>query len=234
MSTRFEEQMAAGGQFAPSIRISGLVQMLGMDLLIPFGGYYLARVLGVGVTLSLLISTVLAVVRLVYLMWRQGHADVFASFLLFLFAGGLALSFITGDARFLLLKSAGLTVLGGVVFLISAAVHKPITYAVAQRVTANDRESRSELARGWSTSVAFRKGFYAMALAWGAALLLSGLAQIWLVYALRLDLSVALTNVLALAVFAGLGGWNVWFIERARTLAREAATPPPGFVHASN
>jgi len=221
----FDEQMAEGGQYAPSLRMSGLLKTLGTDLAIPFGGYYLARAVGVGVTASLLASTVLAMLRIVWLIWRQGHADAFAGFMLFLFSGGLTLSLITGDPRFLLLKSAGLTVLSGLVFLGSAAAHRPLTLTVARRLTLEDEQAGAELTRGWQVSSAFRKGFYVMALVWGVALVLSGLAQIWVIYLVDLDKSVAVTNVLALSVFAACGGWNLWFIEHARSLARAAAAP---------
>ncbi len=230
MKNPFDAQMAEGGQYAPSLRMSGLLKTLGTDLAIPFGGYYLARAVGIGVTASLLASTVLAMLRIVWLIWRQGHADAFAGFMLFLFSGGLALSLITGDPRFLLLKGAGLTVLSGLIFLGSAGLHRPLTLAVARRMTAEDEQANAELTRGWEVSSAFRKGFYVMALVWGAALVLSGLAQIWLVYLLPLDQSVAVTNVLALAVFAVCGGWNIWFIEHARNLARLKAAHQPELV----
>lgn len=226
-----DEKMAEGGQFAPSFRMGGLVRMLGIDLVIPFGGYYLARAVDIGVTPSLLISTVLAMVRLVWLAWRQRKVDAFAGFLLFLFSGGLTLSLITGDPRFLLLKSASLTVLSGLVFLGSVALRRPLTFAVARRLTIEDEQASAELTRGWEVSAAFRTGFYVMGLVWGVALVLSGAAQIWLILLLNLDKSVAVTNVLALTVFAVCGGWNVWFIEHARNLAaRAAASPQPELV----
>lgn len=222
--------MAEGGQFAPSFRMGGLVRMLGIDLVIPFGGYYLARAFGIGVTPSLLISTVLAMLRVAWLAWRQGKVDAFAGFLLFLFAGGLTLSFITGDPRFLLLKSAALTVLSGLVFLVSVALRRPLTFAVAKRLTALDEESSAELAHGWRVSASFRLGFYVMGLVWGLGLVLSGALQIWLILILSLDASVAATNVVALLFFAVMGGWNVWFVQRARSLARSAASPQPELV----
>lgn len=221
-----DEKMAEGGRFAPSFRMGGLVRMLGIDLLIPFGGYYLARAFDIGVTPSLLISTVLAMLRVGWLAWRQGRVDAFAGFLLFLFAGGLTLSFITGDPRFLLLKSAALTVLSGVVFLVSVALRRPLTFAVAKRLTVMDEESSAELAHGWETSAVFRMGFYVMGLVWGVGLVMSGGLQTWLVYLLSLDASVAATNVVALAFFALCGGWTVWFVERSRRLARAAAPTP--------
>lgn len=230
MKTPFDEQMAQGGQYAPSLQMSGLLRTLGTDLVIPFGGYYLARAIGVGVTASLLASTILAMLRLVWLALRQGKVDAFAGFLLFLFSGGLALSLVTGDPRFLLLKSAALTVLSGLVFLGSVVLRRPLTLAVARRLTVEDEQASAELACGWDVSPAFRKGFYLMGLVWGVALVLSGAAQIWLVLLLSLDQSVAVTNVLALAVFAVCGGWNVWFIEHARNLARAAAAPQPEMV----
>lgn len=218
--------MAEGGQFAPSFQMRGLVRMLGIDLVIPFGGYYLARAFDIGVTPSLLISTVLAMLRVAWLAWRQRKIDAFAGFLLFLFAGGLTLSLLTGDPRFLLLKSASLTVLSGLVFLGSVALRRPLTFAVAQRLTAMDEESSAELAHGWEVSAPFRMGFYLMGLVWGVGLVLSGALQIWLIYLLSLDTSVAATNVVALFFFGLCGGWNVWFVERARRLARAAAPTP--------
>lgn len=74
--------------------------------------------------------------------------------------------------------------------------------------------------RGWRTSAPFRMGFYVMGLVCGAGLVLSGVIQIWLIYRLRLDASVVVTNRVALSAFALIGSWNVWFIARPRHLAR--------------
>ncbi|MBO1754905.1 VC0807 family protein [Allobranchiibius sp. CTAmp26] len=233
MKTPLDEQMAQAGQFAPSIRMSGLLRMLALDIAIPVGGYYLARVFGAGMTAALLISTVLAGIRLCWLIWRQGRADAFAIFMLFLFGGGLTLSLITGDPRFLLLKGAALTVLSGLVFLGSVAVRRPLTFSVAQRLAGSDETSAAGLKQGWATSAPFRMGFYLMGIVWGVGLILSGTVQIALIYTLTLDQSVGATNIVALAVFAVCIGWNVWFVERSRSLSRDASDPQPEAAPAS-
>ncbi|NYJ73110.1 VC0807 family protein [Allobranchiibius huperziae] len=232
MRTPLDEQMAQAGRFAPSIRMSGLLRMLALDIAIPVGGYYLARAFGAGMTAALLISTVLAGLRLCWLIWRQGRADAFAIFMLFLFAGGLTLSLITGDPRFLLLKGAALTVLSGLVFLGSVAVRRPLTFAVAGRLAGSDETSAAGLKQGWATSAPFRMGFYLMGIVWGVGLILSGTAQIVLIYTLTLDQSVAATNVVSLVFFAICIGWNVWFVERSRRLSREASDPQPQIASA--
>lgn len=233
MHTPLDAQMAEAGRFAPSIRMSGLLRMLALDIAIPVGGYYLARALGAGMTAALLISTVLAGIRLCWLIWRQGRADAFAIFMLFLFAGGLTLSLITGDPRFLLLKGAALTVLSGLVFLGSVAVRRPLTFSVAVRLAGSDEASAAGLREGWATSAPFRMGFYVMGVVWGVGLVLSGVVQIALIYTLTLDQSVAATNVVSLVVFAICIGWNVWFVERSRRLSRDASDPLPEVLPAS-
>lgn len=65
-----------------------------------------------------------------------------------------------------------------------------------------------------------------MGIVWGAGLVVSGAVQIWLIYLLDLDQSVAATNVVALAAFGLCGGWNVWLIARSRRLAQDAAPHP--------
>jgi hypothetical protein len=52
---------------------------------------------------------------------RQRRLDPFALFLLALFTAGLALGFVTGDARFILAKDAAMSCTAGLVFMAAAS-----------------------------------------------------------------------------------------------------------------
>ncbi|NHN56287.1 hypothetical protein G9U51_10920 [Calidifontibacter sp. DB0510] len=216
-------QMAEGGAFAPRIAMRGLATMLAWDLAIPVLTYVVARLVGLSTTWALLASTIAAGVRMVYLIRRQGEVDGFSAFMVFVFAGGLALSWWTGDARFLLLKGCFATVVVGVIFAASSLVRRPLSFEVAKRLAAGDGHSRGELQRGWAESAAFRRGMYLMTSVWGLGLVVEALLRIVLIYRLDVDRAVIATTVVQIAAIALMGGWNVWFVEASRRYARGAA-----------
>lgn len=212
--------MAEGGKYAPTIKMRGLATMLFLDMMIPLAAYYVARMAGAGTTAALLIATGAAALRTLYLLVKHGELDGFAVFMVVVFAGGLAASFITGDARFLLLKNSYATIVVGLIFLGTVAVRKPLTFMVARRMAHGDDHAVADLDRGWKESASFRLGFYVMGLVWGVGFIIEAILRIVLIYRLDIDQSVAATNAVQFGTFVVLAGWNVWFVEMSRRLAR--------------
>lgn len=214
------EQMAEGGRYAATIAMRGLATMLLIDVVVPVGAYYVCRALGVTITVSLLIATLASAVRNVQVIVKQRAVDGFAAFMFVVLALGLIASFWTGDPRFMLLKGAIGGLLAGVAFSASSLVRRPLSFEIAKRL-AGDDHARADLALGWRESVAFRRGMHLMTQAWGLGLMLDGVASIVLIYAVPVDTSVWAMTLLKVVTFVALGGWNVWFVESSRKLARE-------------
>ena len=149
----------------------------------------------------------------------QGEVDGFSAFMFLVFAGGLALSWITGDARFLLIKGCIATVVVGVLFGASALVRRPLAFEVAKRLTAGDPRTRAELQHGWQVSSAFRAGMYLMTGVWGVGLVVEALLRLFVVLRLDIDRAVIATALIQVVAIVLMGAWNVWFVETSRRLA---------------
>lgn len=219
--------MADGGRYASTIAMRGLGTMMALDVAVPLVAYYLSRLAGVPMVASLFIATIAVGLRMLWLIWRNGELDGFSVFMLVIFAGGLALSLLTGDARFMLAKNAAATVVGGLVLIGSAAVRRPITFMVGKRLAGKDARARSELETGWAHCRNFRIGFYVMAGVWGVGLIVEALIRLWLTYHVSLDLAVVSTTAVNLVGFLLLVGWQIWFVQRSRTLATRAGYLTP-------
>ncbi|NNG38927.1 hypothetical protein HJ588_06520 [Flexivirga sp. ID2601S] len=189
------------GAYGKDVRLAGLVTMLLWDIGLPVVAYYLARAAGMSTFNSLLVGTVVAGMRLLWVAWRTKQVDAFAGFMLFIFAAGTAASFLTGDPRFMLLKNAALTLVAGVVFLGSCRFGKPLTFAVATRL-AGSAQDRADLHRGWAESADFRRKFVQLGLLWGIGLIVEALIRVAIIYLTSIDVAVAASVVVQLAAFA--------------------------------
>ncbi|MFC6715804.1 VC0807 family protein [Branchiibius cervicis] len=216
------DMMADGGRYASTIAMRGLGTMMALDVAVPLVAYYLARLVHIGMTASLFIATIAAGVRMVWLIRKNGELDGFSVFMLVVFAGGLGLSLVTGDPRFMLAKGAAATIAGGLVMIGSAVVKHPITFMVGKRLAGKDARARGELERGWAQCRNFRIGFYVMSCVWGVGLILESILRLWLIYTVNLDVAVASTTGITVVTFLILVAWQIWFVQRSRTLARRA------------
>jgi len=78
----------------------GLIRVMLLDVGLPLLAYYGLHALGVSDYRALLAGTVVAGLRVAFVALRNRRLDGFAGVLMAMFAIGLALSFVTGDARF--------------------------------------------------------------------------------------------------------------------------------------
>lgn len=112
-------------------RSAGLLGMV-WDLVASVGVYYALRLAGVDERPALLAGTILAATRLIWVAVRRRQVTWFAAVMLAVFGLGLLLTFLAGDARFLLLKDSIVTAGVGIVFLLSTLAGRPLTVSAAQ------------------------------------------------------------------------------------------------------
>jgi hypothetical protein len=189
-----------------------LVMSLAWDIGPSVAAYYGARALGCTEYIALLAGTVASALRLGWVAVRDRRLDPFAMFLLVLFGVGLALTFVTGDARFVLVKDSATSLLAGLFFLGSVALRRPLTYYAAQRFSG--AAGRAELIAKYADPT-FRRGFYVSSLVWGGGLALESLVRIPMVFLLPIDAAVGASNVLMIAAYGLLTIWTVRSSKRA-------------------
>jgi hypothetical protein len=193
------------------VRAHRMISALAWDVGPSVAAYYGARALGCSDYVSLLAGTVASALRLIWVAVRDRRVDAFAMFLMVLFGVGLALTFVTGDARFVLVKDSLTSFLAGLFFLGSCALRRPLTYYAAQRFAgpAGAAELRTRFALA-----AVRRRYYVSSLVWGGGLLLEALLRIPLVLALPIDVAVGASTVLMIVAYTLLVGWTLHFAKR--------------------
>ena len=199
-----EEQGSAHAGGSTVVR--RMVTSLTWDLGPSVAAYYGAQAFGCSHYVSLLAGALASAARLALIAVRNRRIDPFALFLMVLFGLGLALTFVTGDVRFALLKDSLTSFLAGLFFLGSCAVHRPMAYSAAQRFAgpAGATELRARYA-----DPLVRRRYYLSSLVWGGGLLLESLLRIPLVFLLPFNLAVAGSNVLMVVTYTVLITWTI-------------------------
>lgn len=200
-----------------------LARSLFIEVGLPVVGYYGARLVGLHDYAALLVATLLSGARLALVGLRDRRLDPFALFMLVLFGAGLALSFVAGDARVLLVKDVATGALAGLLFLGSCVVGRPMTYYAAVRFAGPEDAER--IRAGWAHPKA-RRAFTRMSLVWGCGLLADAVVRIAAIYLLPIDLAVGLSTALMVVSFAVLIAWTGRAARRLRAqLGNSIAVP---------
>jgi hypothetical protein len=197
---------------------------LACDVGLPLAAYYSLHGLGASDWAALLAATAAAGVRLTWVALRSRRVTWFAAVMLGAFGVGLALAFVGGDPRLLLLKDSSTTAVIGAVFLVSLFGDHPLTLSAAQTWRPARAERLGELYR---TEPAARRAFRVSAFGWGTGLLAESALRVPLIYLLPVDVMAGLSTVLMIAAMAGLAVWNAVYITRAarRTPALSVLLP---------
>lgn len=185
------------------------------------GAYYLLRALGVDTYLAMLGGTAAAGPRVAYVAVRRRRFDGFAAFMVAVFAAGLVLSLIGGDARFMLVKDSALTGVAGLFFLGSVVARRPMVFGMLVRIEGRTPERLAELRHRWETAAGFRRTLMIMTAVWGVGLLIDAGARIPLIYLLPVDTATALSGLLQLACIGLLIAFTIIYRGHRERRARD-------------
>jgi hypothetical protein len=187
--------------------------MLGlvMDIGLPLLAYYTLHGFGATDWVALLAATVAAGLRLVAAAVWTRQVSWFAAIMLGVFGVSLALAFVGGSPRFLLLKDSFTTAVLGLVFLASLLGERPLTLAGAQSWKPGQARELGELYRG---EPAARRAFRTSALGWGVGLLAESVLRVPLVYLLPTEVMVGLSTALMIGTMVALAVWNAVYVAR--------------------
>ncbi|MFI1912846.1 VC0807 family protein [Nocardia sp. NPDC020380] len=202
--------------------VRGLAATLIYDIGLPVIAYFIADLCGASNYLALLIGTLVSGLRMVWVGVRQRRLDPFALFLLALFGASLALTFATGDARFVLVKDCAMSGTAGLVFVGSCIIKRPLAFYAAQRFARSAGTAEQEEFEATAKTGAMWARWYRVSLVWGIALLIDASLRIAAIYALPVRLAAPASQVLMVAVFALLFGWTVISARRNQAAARPA------------
>ncbi|MBA8794381.1 intracellular septation protein A [Friedmanniella endophytica] len=208
---------------SPQHKLGDTFRTLFLDAGLSVGTYLVLHWLGTSDYVALLAATVVAGLRAAYVIVRRREVDAFSVFMLSTFAIGLGLSFVTGSARFLLVKESFGTGISGLIFLVTCLVGKPLMYYASQRFSAPTRAEREEWDGLWRTSAGFRRMFRVMSVVWGVAFLAEAALRIPLVLTLPVPVMATVSPLLTPVLITVLVVWSARYGARGeRRLTAEA------------
>ncbi|MFF2078137.1 VC0807 family protein [Kitasatospora sp. NPDC058162] len=222
-----------GTAAAPSPVAAGLRPLL-LDVAAPLAGYYLLHsACGLSEFAALAWSSVFPAARTVLGLLRERTVNLWAALMLAVNLAGLALTFVTGDARMMIAKDGGLSGTVAVAVLISALVGRSVMTPMLMPFVTKGKKDRTaawqRLVEGRAAgSRAFRRHERVFAGIWGTALLAECTARVVGAFTLPVSTMAWLSTVFMLgAIVAGslFGQIAVEPIEKLVAAETEAEAP---------
>ncbi|MFJ9441874.1 VC0807 family protein [Kitasatospora sp. NPDC101235] len=217
---------------APNPLVSGL-RPLALDVAAPLAGYYLLHsALGLSEFAALAWSSAFPAARTVLGLLGERRLNLWAALMLTVNLAGLALTFVTGDARLMIAKDGGLSGTVALAILVSALIGRPVMTPMLMPFLTKGRQERSaawqRLVEGRAAgSRAFRRHERLFSGIWGTALLTECAARVVGAFTLPVSTMAWLSTVLLIgAIVAGsmLGQIAVEPMERLVRTETEAPT----------
>ncbi|MEU4113207.1 VC0807 family protein [Kitasatospora sp. NPDC028055] len=217
---------------APNPVVAGLRPLV-LDVAAPLVGYYLLHsVCGLSEFAALAWSSVFPAGRTALGLLRERQVNLWAALMLAVNLAGLALTFVSGDARMMIAKDGGLSGTVAVAILVSAVVGKPVMTPMLMPFVTKGKQDRAaawqRLVEGRAAgSRAFRRHERVFAGIWGTALLAECAARVVGAFTLPVSTMAWLSTVFLIgAIVAGsmLGQIAVEPIEKLVAAETEAPT----------
>lgn len=185
---------------------------LALDIGLPLVAYYALHAAGASDRDALLAATIAAGLRLIFVAIRRRRLTWFATMMLAIFGGGLALAFVGGDARVLLAKDSAGTATMGMVFLASLVGDRPLPLSASEGWSPARARQLESLYR---EEPAARRAIRITTLGWGVGLLFESVARIPLVLTVPISWAVGLSTAWMIIALAGLVAWNAGYLMHA-------------------
>ncbi|MEN3538287.1 VC0807 family protein [Microbispora sp. ZYX-F-249] len=180
---------------------------LALDVATPMACYYLLHgAFGMSEVAALAVSGVIPAVRVVAGIVRDRTLNGLAGLTLAVNVAGIALSFVTGDARMMIAKDSGLSAVLSLAIMLSAFTRQPVMSAgMRPFVTRGTPEREAAWDRLAEGSPRFRRAVRLFSGIWGGVLLAECVARLIGAFTLPVSTMVWLSNVmLIVAIVVGL------------------------------
>lgn len=189
-------------------RISHLIRNLGLfilaSLILPLMVYYGLRSLGFNPFNSLIIGAAPIVLFQLFQIIRKGKITLTGTLILFILAISIALTYISGDERFMLAKAGFFTLVISAFFFGSLLLKKPLVYLIAVFLLKRMQIQESHLDVLWEQQAGYRRTWKLSTGIWGCGILLNTVVIFLMAYTLPVDTVPILNTVVNLAIFVAL------------------------------
>ncbi len=160
---------------------------------------------------------------------RKGRPDLIATISLITILLSLGLAAASDDTRVLQIRESYITLIMGVVFVVSSLIGKPILWLLAMH-QAKTEEQKAALSHPLR-----RKMLGTVNAVWGWSFVLEFAAKLWMIAKLPIARVLALSPIMFYGVTAITFFWTLWWLKRqVRKQALEAAKPSLGSLTKSD
>lgn len=185
-----------------------LQPMILLTVAAPLLAYEILTALGLSELTALAAGSLFPLVGLLIGAVRSRRLEWFALASLAGIAIGLTGGFLLHSAQFLLVKDSIITGGIGLVFLASLATSRPLIYIFARQMAA-DPAARDRFEQRWTRQPQLRASITVMTGVWGVGLLAEAGLRVGLSFLLTPATLLAISPLLAAAVFAPLAIWTL-------------------------
>lgn len=149
---------------------------------------------------ALCLSGLPALISTIITLIRQRSLDILGAFTLGALMASVGLASLTGDARLFLIRESFLTMLFGLICLISLLFPKPIWYYIIRySAVGNNHEQMIAYNAAWKVA-SFRAYIRTLTILWGVVYMVEFLIRLVMIY----TLSIAQVLVISSIIFYGL------------------------------
>jgi hypothetical protein len=150
--------------------------------------------------IALALSAMPALVGTIITLIRQRSIDVIGAFTLITIVLSLGLTFLTGDARLFLIRESLLTVLFGIICLISLLFPKPLWFYIIRYFTVgNNHEQMVAYDTAWKFA-SFRGYIRTVTIMWGVVYTVEFLIRLIMAYTLSISQVLVISSIIFYAL----------------------------------
>jgi len=187
-----------------------------LNIVLPFAGFLVLDHEHVGTVTALTIVAIFPVAAILYGWVRTHHTDALSIVSLLFIVLGIATSFITGSARFLLLKESVFTGVFGLVFLGSLLRERPLGFYFGRQFVARGDPARTARWDDLWQYPGFRHSQRVITAVWGVGWILDAAIRVVLVFMLSVTVFMVVSQVMFFGIFIGLFMWTMAYARRKK------------------
>lgn len=170
---------------------------------------------------ALVISAIPALISTVVSLFRQRQVDVLGAFALITIAFSIVLTFMTGDAKIFQIRESILTVLFGLICLVSLLFPKPIWfYVIRYFATGNKQDQISVFNNAWQYPL-FRTYIRNVTIFWGIVYVVEFPIRLALVYTLPIAQFLAISPIIFYGITIAAIAFTLAYGRRVRQCGDE-------------
>ncbi len=191
----------------------GLAVALALDVVLPWLTVQVLERHGVSSVGAFAAAALFPLISIMASWLRQARVEVIGIAVILTMASGIAMSLVTNDVRFSVVKAAPAYGIFGIVCLGSLFASRPVMFFVARHFSTGDAAARA----AWDArqqSPTFRQAMRLLTLVWGVAAIVEAALGIAAAFLLKPQLALVVEPVMGLGTVALLLIWTAAFARR--------------------